>query len=809
MAEQVRGYCNLCHVHCPIICTVHADTVVRVEPDADHPAGGAMCVKGKAAPELLRAPERLRYPMRRTRPKGDPDPGWERITWDEALDLIAAKLRTVRTEHGPEAVAFSKGTSSGTAVSDAERWLQRLANLFGTPNVLGTTHLCQWHRDTGNTYTFGVPLPTPDFANAGVILLWGHNPSATSLAFARAIADAQRRGARLVVVDPRRVGLAARADLHLQGRPGTDGAIALALVHELLAHGGHDAAFVRAWTNAPLLVRADDGQLLRGADLGWPDATYVAWDARAGAPTPYAPEQGRYGAPLDALALDGAYRVTLADGRSVAARPVLAALAALAAAYAPDRAAAITGVPAARLREAAALLAAHRPLALYFWNGLAQHTNTTQSARALATLAALLGDFDAPGGNVLFPSLPKNAVEAGERLAPESANRRLGRATRPLGPPVRPGQVAAYDLYESLRDGTPYQVRALVGFGGNMVMSSAGSAEGREALRHLEFFAQAELFLTPTAALADIVLPAASFLEAGHLKIGYAFPVVARGHVQYRPAMVPPLGDARPDTWIIFQLARRLGLGDEFWDGDVDAAYAHELAPTGLTLEAVKAAPGGVTLPLPAPRYRKYAETDPARGVPCGFATPTRKVELYAVPFAAHGYAPLPEYTEPAIGPVSRPDLAAEYPLVWTTAKVTYFCHSQHRALPALRRGLVEPAAELHPDTARAHGIEDGAWMLVETPEGAVRVRARYTERILPGVVCGQHGWWQGCDGLGLPGYDPFAADGANTSRLVPNTARDPIGGATPSRSYLCRVRPAPATPEANLPARAVAGVVP
>ncbi len=171
MAEQVRAYCNLCHVHCPIVCTVADGTVQRIEPDPDHPAGGAMCVKGKAAAELLRAPERLRYPIRRTRPKGDPDPGWERISWDEALDTIAARLLAVRAESGAEAIAFSKGTSSGTAVSDVERWLTRLSHLLGTPNTVSTTHHCQWHRDTGNAYTFGVPLPTPDFARAGTILL--------------------------------------------------------------------------------------------------------------------------------------------------------------------------------------------------------------------------------------------------------------------------------------------------------------------------------------------------------------------------------------------------------------------------------------------------------------------------------------------------------------------------------------------------------------------------------------------------------------------------------------------------------------
>jgi anaerobic selenocysteine-containing dehydrogenase len=803
MTERVRAYCSMCNVFCPIVCTVADDRVVRIEPDRDHPAGGVLCVKGKAAAELVAAPERLRYPLRRTRPKGDPDPGWVRISWDEALDTIATRVLAVRAAHGSEAVVFSKGTSAGTATSDVERWINRLANVFGTPNVQGTVYLCQWQRDTGNAYTFGVPLPTADYAHAGTILLWGHNPSATSPSVARAIGAARRRGARLIVVDPRRVPLAGRADLHLQGRPGTDGAIALALIHELLSRERYDAEFVRAWTNAPLLVAADsqepapgDGKalprLIAGADLGWAAGTYVAWDRVANSPTPYDPTTGQYGAPEDHLALAGRHDVRLNDGRVVAAEPVLAALAAVAARFAPERVEAISGVPAGRLREAAALLAAHHPVCLYYWNGLAQHTNTTQGARALGTLLALLGDFDRPGSNVIFPSAPAGGVEARERLALAAAVRRLGRDTHPLGPPANPGQVGAPDLYRAVLHADPYPVKAMVGFGGNMLLSSAGPAEGRAALCHLEFFAQAELFLTPTAALADIVLPATSFLESANVKIGYNFPVAARGHVQYRPAVAPPVGEARPDTWIVFQLARRLGRGDQFWAGDVEAAYAAELAPSGVSLERLKATPGGITLPLPAPRYAKYAEPDPATGRPRGFATPTRKVELYAVPLAEHGYAPFPEYVEPEVSPVSRPDLAADYPLVWTSAKTPYFCHSQHRALPSLRRAAPEPTAALHPDTARAHGIDPGAWMLVESPHGTIRVRAQVTTQLLPGVVCGEYGWWQGCGPLGLPGRDPFGPDGANANQLLTNATRDPISGTTPSRSYLCRVRPVP-----------------
>ncbi|TMA13480.1 MAG: hypothetical protein E6J89_01285 [Deltaproteobacteria bacterium] len=190
------------------------------------------------------------------------------------------------------------------------------------------------------------------------------------------------------------------------------------------------------------------------------------------------------------------------------------------------------------------------------------------------------------------------------------------------------------------------------------------------------------------------------------------------------------------------------------------------------------------------PSYRKYAQSDDGRGAR-GFSTLSRKVELYSHTFAAHGFPPLPEYTEPAVSPLSRPDLAAKYPLVLTNAKFTTFIHSQQRALPSLRKTSREPTAELHPETAAHYGIKNEEWMIVESPKGAIRVRARITDRIIPGVVCAQHGWWQDCRELKLPGYDAYSDVGANPSMLIGTDLADPISGSLPHRSYLCRVRPA------------------
>ncbi|MCW5853718.1 MAG: molybdopterin oxidoreductase, partial [Anaerolineae bacterium] len=237
---------------------------------------------------------------------------------------------------------------------------------------------------------------------------------------------------------------------------------------------------------------------------------------------------------------------------------------------------------------------------------------------------------------------------------------------------------------------------------------------------------------------------------------------------------------------IIFDLACRLGLGAHFWDGDIEAAYRYQLQPSGIALEALRETPGGLRAPVQT-RYRKFAEQQ--AGIPRGFATPTRKIELYSETLLAAGYPPLPEYEEPRMGPVSRPDLVERFPLILTCAKHTLFCETQHRALPSLRRQALEPEVELHPLAAAERGISPGDWVRIETPEGSVRARARMNDTLQPNVVCGQHGWWQACPEIGAPGYDPFGPQGANFNLIIGNDAIDPISGSVPHRAYLCQLR--------------------
>lgn len=786
--QRIPGFCALCRSRCGCISVVEDGRLVAVEPDPSHPTGKSLCVKGRAAPELVYAADRLLHPLRRTRPKGDPDPGWVQISWDDALDWTAAQMRKVAEQDGPEAVAFAVTTPAGTAVSDGFAWIERLIRLFGSPNTIYAAELCGWHRDFATAYTFGADIGTPDFAHTSCLLLWGHNPSTSFLAQATAAAEAKARGAALIVVDPKRAGLAAKADQWLRVRPGTDGALALGLAGVMIAEGWYDREFIRNWSTAPFLVRDDTDRFLTAADLTKHGSAehYVAWDHVAARPVRYDPRAGQFVEPIQEPMLLGS--TTCATHRGpVTCRPAFERYAALCRAYPPARVEQITGVSAAQVVETARLLWERRPVAYFHWTGLEQHSNATQTVRAISLLYALTGSLDAPGGNIRVSRPAVN--DLGGRLLGSEAERAkaLGFAERPLGP-GRHGWVTARDVYRAILHGEPYPVRGLLGFGSNLLLSQPDADRARAALAQLDFLVYADLFLTPTAALADVVLPVASAWEREGLRVGFGPTQEGEGLIQLRPRVVSPRGESRSDIWIVCELARRLGLGEQFFGGDEDAGHRWMLAPSGVTLEELRARPEGVRVPLKT-RYRTYAEPV-ANGAP-GFATPSRRVEIYAQRFLDHAQAPLPQYVEPAASPVSRPDLAARYPLVLTSAKVVQFCHSQHRNLPQLRRHSPDPVVELHPATAASRGIAAGDWVLAETPRAAIRARARLNSSLAPDVVCAQFGWWQACEPLGLSGFAVEGPGSANFNSLISTDVADPISGTIPLRSSLCEVRKA------------------
>ena len=780
--EEKHGFCTLCKSRCGAIYTVEDGRLTGVRPDPDHPTGTAMCPKGRSAPEIAHSTRRLSTPLRRTNPKSDPDPGWEPISWDEAMGEIAQRIGAIADESGPEAVAFAVATPSGTMVSDATEWIERFVRHFGSPNTVYSAEICNWHKDFAHAFTFGSPIPPPDYANADLALLWGFNPAKTWLSQSASLSAAQAAGTKLAVVDPRRSTSALNTDHWLRVRPGTDAALALGLANLLIENDTYDEAFVRSWTNAPLLVRTDTGHFLKADDLAEGHEGFVVWNEKDGSPHPY--DTGRAAEQPERFALRGVHRVVTRTGEAVDCVPAFQQYADACAQWPAERVARTTWIPERDIRALADEIGGARSVTYYGWTGVGQSANAAQTERALATLYALTGCYDTRGGNHVVPPPPYKPATGFGQFAPEQRAKALGLDKHPLGPPAF-GYINSGDLCRAIEDHQPYPVRALIGFGSNLVVAQPDSDRTARALRELEFQVHLDLFANPTSASADIVLPVNSAYEHEALRFGFEINHRAQEQVQLRPRLVEPQGASRSDTEVVFDLACRLGMGGLFFDGDIEAAWNWQLEPLGLTVQELRNRPGGVRIPRTL-AYRKYAARVGDGGAVAGFDTPTRRVELYSQRLLEHGYAAVPEHHDPAA-------TDAAFPLVLTCAKHGSFVHSQQRSLTSLRRRATDPGLDLNPATAAARGITEGQWVELSTHLGSIRLRARFDDSLHPSVVVGEYGWWQEAADLALPGADPLSAGGSNFNRLIDHTVTDPLSGSAPLRSSVCEVRPAPA----------------
>jgi anaerobic selenocysteine-containing dehydrogenase/ferredoxin-NADP reductase len=792
-ATQIKqGFCTLCRSRCGTLNEVRDDMLVSVRPDPSHPTGQAMCMKGKSAPELVHSPHRLRYPMRRTRPKTDADPGWVRIGWDEALSETAQRLSAVKAESGAEAVVFAVTTPSGTPLTDSIDWIERFVRLFGSPNICYATEVCNWHKDFAHAFTFGCGMPAADYAQADLIVLWGHNPANTWLAQASAIGRGRANGAKMVVIDPRPTALARQADAWLPVRPGTDAALALGLIHLMIADARFDERFVREWTNAPLLVRIDNGRFLMEQDV-WPEAQthrFVAWSEETDAAAPYDTEQAASGQGALRFRLRGGVKIDTAIGPLVC-MPAFELLAQACAGYSPAEVERITGVDEASLRAVAELFGSCHRVAYHAWTGIGQHTNATQAERAVATLYALCGSFDRIGANRVRAGPRTNPVNSLSLLAATQRAKALGLKQRPIGPPAH-GWVTARDTYRAILQGEPYKVRAMMAFGTNLPVSQADTALAQQALSQLEFHVHCDLFETPAARYADILLPIGTPWEREGLRVGFEIDDKAASWVQLRQRMVSPRGEARSDNDIVFELAERLGMGGDFFGGSLERGWNHMLEPLGLTVAALRQRPEGVSCAVDASE-QKYARAT-AVGVR-GFDTPTRRVELYSETLLRHGQPPVATFVEPADTPR---DAAAtrqgRFPYVLSSAKNGFYCHSQHRSLPSLRKRAPDPMAELSPSLASAKGIVEGDWIQIRTRVGQARFVARITPQLADNLVVAEFGWWQSCVELDKAGLPTDGALSSNFNALISADSCDPVSGSVPHRSFLCDVERDPAT---------------
>src|SRR6516164_2496683 len=439
--------------------------------------------------------------------------------------------------------------------------------------------------------------------------------------------------------------------------------------------------------------------------------------------------------------------------------------------FSPEWAEPITWVAADNIRAAARLFATTKP-ALLEWGCAIEHTpKCIQTVRAVSMLPALTANIDVPGGWVFgmhglgrFPSLIEN-------LTPAVSAKRLGADRFKLLGGEGADLPAAHipTLLQAMRESKPYAVKAFLVFGNNTLSTYANTSLVYESLMKLDFMVCADLFMTPTAELADIVLPAASWPELNQLA---GLPTVAANVVLAQQQAVR-IGECKSDEEIFVELARRmkLSVGTETVEDVLDAQLA--AGKIGMTFDELRQR-GFVKVPF---KYRKFEEQ--------GFKTPTGKIELYSTRLEALGYSPLPRYGEPPESPISSPDVARDYPLVLTTGgRISFFFNSEHRQIGNLRKARRYPLAEIHPTTAARYGVVDGEWMWIETRRGRIQQKAKVTAGIDPRVIHAEHGWWFPEEPA--PEYGVWRS---NANLLTDNQPPyDPAMGTYQLRALLCRV---------------------
>jgi anaerobic selenocysteine-containing dehydrogenase len=317
-------------------------------------------------------------------------------------------------------------------------------------------------------------------------------------------------------------------------------------------------------------------------------------------------------------------------------------------------------------------------------------------------------------------------------------------------------------LIDAILDGAPYPVKMLVVQSGNPAVTMTDAHRVRRALEKLDFLVVIDLFRNRTGRHADVILPASGCFEKTQLNRASMrnSPVILQNQV------IDCLGDSRPDWWIIFELARRLGLGTDFPWRSAEEAIDYQLAPSGLTVARLREHPDGLrAVPLEFQKHRTR-----------GFATPSGKVELFSLRLEAAGHPPVPYQDGEFTDPISFAGTMGEEAMIGISGERTNrYTHTQFHQIPSLRQAEGEGFADLHPDDARARSIAAGQMLTMSTPRGRVQMKARISEAVHPGVVRIAWGWGE---------VDPDA----NVNNLTDDDRRDPVTGTPSNRSFMCRV---------------------
>lgn len=668
-----------CHpVGCGVILHVKDGKLVDVQGDPENPISqGRLCVRCLALPEYVNHKDRILHPMKRARENRGKD-AWERITWDEAYDLIEEKTKFISETYGPETIILFSGTGR-----EAVQYSYPLCYaVLGSPNSCFALsgYSCMGPRAAITDFIVGAGYPEVDIAGyfpdryddprfqiPEYIIIWGKEPlmSNPDGFFGHAIIDLMRRGTKIITVDPRMTWLATRAEYAIRLRPGTDAAIALGMMN-IINEDLYDHDFVENWCYGfdELKERVQEYPPSKVAEICWIDEEVLVEATRAFAKAGNSSIQW-------GLALD-------------------------------------------------------------------ENTNGVQAAHGILNICALTGNLDVPGGLTLGRAMlvGKWRTETRNALPTEVWEKRLGSKEYP-GYSAAQAHPHPDIVLETLESGEPYQLRMAWYQSSNLISPTCSAQPKRwyEALKKMEFAVGTDIFMNPTImALADVFLPLSSYAEHDGMVLTHFGRNVSYAVSAMNKAL--DVGDTRSDLEICFELGKRMN--PKWWPFDTVADFFTDMLQNyGIDFEQLR--DGSVF--QPQFEYKKY-ETGKLRddGEP-GFQTVTGLVELKSTLFELFGDDPLPYFQEPVLGPASEYWEDYPLVLTTGSRKTTSF-HSEHRMIPTLRAIVPDPIVEIHPDTAAKYGIKEGDWVCMENPYGKAVEKAHLTPIIHPRVVNASHGWW-------------------------------------------------------------------
>ncbi|MFC1948929.1 molybdopterin-dependent oxidoreductase [Chloroflexota bacterium] len=787
-----------CHGGCGVLAHIEDGKLVKIEGDPDHPWNqGRLCSRCLAMTQYVYHPNRLRHPLKRVGERGEGK--WQEISWDEAFDLIEQRLGKIRDDYGPESVIFSMGTGR-----DIGAWICMLAYAYGSPNVMFALSgiACYSPRISAvetiqgdycildAAQWFSDRYDSPEYKVPEVIVVWGYNipASCPDNVFGHWIIDLMKKGTKIINIDPRLSWFASRADKWLRLRPGTDGALAMGFLNVIINEGLYDREFVEKWTNAPHLVRGDNGKLLRESDLveGGSAEDFVVWDTIKNAPAVWDSANVEYKTAGVKPAFEGEYEVSLADGKKIKAKTVWDVFVEKVNEYPLKRVSEITWVPEKDIAGAARLYAKSKPAAIHWGVPIDMTPAISPTVQAIADLWCLTANLDVPGGNVIS----RYAFDAVAYALPgakgviklktaEADEKRIGKDR--YGPLRKFIWRAQTDLtLEQIFTEAPYPIKGMWLQACNPVAGiGIDPKKWVEALKKLDFVVAVDLFHTPTTQLADVVLPSGTFLEKDSIRSWWV-PLQS-----INKAIT--VDECKPDIEINFELARRFD-PDFRWE-NIHQLFDEIIQPAGLTFKELQQKGGWVIPPEghPSHPYHRFEKGRLRPDGKPGFQTPSGRVELYSSLREEWGLEPLAHYEEPPFTPVSQPELYKDYPLILSTGRRSpvYF-HTEHRNIPWLREIDPDPIIEIHPDTAGKFGIKNGDQVWVENWMGKCQFKANVTLVVPEWMVMTAHGWWFPEE----PGAEPslYGVWKSNVNQLIPMGYQGEDGLGSPIKHLLCKV---------------------